>query len=103
VPEWVKLVEKVAEYLALVRTLSRYSAVADFRRATALSFELAMLLPAEVYRELSQAVSDPSEELNELTVLMSVRRHALGSRGGVSADVIAHHAPYAGKMPDSQG
>jgi hypothetical protein len=91
--------ERVAEYLALARRLKEESPESDYERADQLSWELAMWLPAEVYRQTTRAIATPSESENALTVIIAVRKVLLGNRAGqLVADDIAHHAPGIGKQ-----
>lgn len=90
----------VAEYLALGRSLRDDSPAADFRRANQMSWELAMWLPEDVYREMTLALVNPAPTRNELTTVLSVRQMLLGERAGtLCADDIAHHAPGIGAGP----
>ncbi len=88
----------VAEYLSLARSLKETSPEGDYRRANQMSWELAMWLPPEVYRQMTTAIRSPSHSVNELTVVIAVRRVLLEERAGdLNSDEIAHHAPGIGK------
>lgn len=90
----------VAEYLALGRSLRDDSPAAEFRCANQMSWELAMWLPEDVYREMTLALVNPAPTRNELTTVLSVRRLLLGEKAGsLCADDIAHHAPGIGVGP----
>lgn len=93
---------RVAEYLALARNLKEDSPDPDFRKANQLSWELAMWLPEDIYREMVRAIATPKDNLNELTTVISVRKLLLIERAGnLAAGDIAHHAPGIGKKPTS--
>ena len=89
---------RVAEYLALARRLKEDSPESDYERANQLSWGLAMWLPDEIYKQMTNAIVRPNREVNELTVAISVRRLLLGEKAGrLGVDDIAHHAPGIGK------
>lgn len=89
---------RVSEYLALARRLKEESAEADYERANQLSWELAMWLPSDIYKSMVKAISSPSEDTNELTVIIDVRELLLKDKAGdLKADDISHHAPGIGK------
>lgn len=89
---------KVAEYLALTRRLKESSPGYDYERANQLSWELAMWLPAEIYKQMTFSIARSDKDVNELTVTISVRNLLLGDRAGnLVPDDIAHHAPGIGK------
>ena len=94
---------RVAEYLALARRLRESSPGADYERANQLSWELAMWLPDEVYRQMTRAIVNPNETVNELTVTIAVRKLLLADKAGdLDADEIAHHAPGIGRVARSE-
>ncbi|MBC7357074.1 MAG: hypothetical protein H5U10_00905 [Desulfacinum sp.] len=89
---------RVAEYLALARRLRESSPESDYERANQLSWELAMWLPDEIYKQMTLAIVKPNKDVNELTVTISVRKLLLGEKAGnLTPDDIAHHAPGIGK------
>ena len=89
---------RVAEYLALARRLKETSSESDYEHANQLSWELAMWLPEDIYKEATMAIARPNEGTNELTATISVRRLLLGKgAGNLTADDIALHAPGIGK------
>lgn len=89
---------RVAEYLALARRLKESSPTCDYEHANQLSWELAMWLPENIYKEMTQAIVRPNQNVNELTVAISVRKLLLGEKAGnLTQDDIAHHAPGVGK------
>ncbi|WP_243974113.1 hypothetical protein [Vibrio natriegens] len=90
---------KVAEYLAFVNQLSETDDKSEFIRANQLSWELAMWLPDEIYREVTNAIINRSETCNELTAVMAVRNLLLEKQAGsLNQDQIAVHAPGIGKI-----
>jgi hypothetical protein len=89
---------RVAEYLALARSLKVDSTESEYRKANQMSWELAMWLPEEVYKEMVNAIAKPNKDANELTTVISVRSLLLQDKaGGLKADDIAHHAPGIGQ------
>jgi hypothetical protein len=89
---------KVAEYMSLARNLKKDSSEEDYRKANTLSWELAMWLPDDVYKSMGNALSNPDDSNNPLSVVIAVRKVLLDSKAGdlTSNDVI-HHAPEIGK------
>ena len=91
---------RVAEYLALARSLKEDSPDSDYRRANQLSWELAMWLPEDIYKKMAGAITSPNENTNELTTVVSVRSLLLKEKAGnLTSENIAHHAPGIGKKP----
>ncbi len=89
---------KVAEYLALARQLSDKSTEEDYIKANQLSWELAMWLPEDIYKETVQAIKNPDKDINELTAVIAVRKLLLKENAGLlNQDDIAHHAIGIGK------
>ena len=89
---------RVAEYLALARRLRESSPESDYERANQLSWELAMWLPEEIYKQMTHAIVRPDQGVNELSVTISVRKLLLGEKAGnLGPDDIAHHVPGIGK------
>jgi hypothetical protein len=92
-----------AEYIALARNLQNTSSEADYRRANQLAWELALWLPAQLYRDLSSALGNPqSAENNILAVLVKIRKLLLTDSGNLTADDIIHHAPNIGAFRSLQ-
>ncbi|MBW8009911.1 MAG: hypothetical protein FVQ83_01540 [Chloroflexi bacterium] len=86
--------ERVAEYMAIARDLSDQSSPVDYCKTNQLAWELAMWLPEEVYRSLGQALKNPDDETNILSVVVAIRKTLLGeSSGNLSQEDIIHHAP----------
>lgn len=90
----VKIPFLVAEYLALATVLTSQSSPEEYRRANELSWILAMLLPAKIYKHIVLSISSPNEKNNRLTAVIAVREHLGGT--DLTADDIAFHAPGAG-------
>ncbi len=89
---------RVAEYLALARNLKEDSPDTDYRKANQLSWELAMWLPEDIYKEMVRSITIPNENTNELSTVVSVRKLLLQKEAGnLSSENIAHHAPGIGK------
>lgn len=89
---------KVAEYMASARVLHVNDPPERYQRMNQLSWELALWLPADLYRKLATAMTRPDDKTNELAVLVEVRAHLLGTgSGNLSSDDIIFHAPGAGK------
>ena len=89
---------RFAEYLALARNLKEDSPDTDYRKANQLSWELAMWLPEDIYKEMASSIATPNEKTNELSTVVSVRKLLLQKEAGnLTPDNIAHHAPGIGK------
>ena len=89
---------RVAEYLALARSLKEDSPASDYRTANQLSWELAMWLPDDIYKETTSAIVSPNANRNELTAVLAVRALLLKEKAGhLTSENIAHHAPGIGK------
>ena len=90
--------ERVAEYMSLARMLKDGSSEGEYLKANRLSWELAMWLPADVYRSMGKAISKPNSEHNPLSVVISVRKELLGNAAGdLTQEDIIHHSPGIGK------
>ena len=89
---------RVAEYLALARRLKESSSESDYERANQLSWELALWLPEKIYKEMTCAIAKPNQDINELSVAISVRKLLLGDKAeNLKPDDIAHHGPGVGE------
>jgi len=89
---------RVAEYLALARNLKEESSDLDYRKANQLSWELAMWLPENIYKEMVRAIASPDKKTNALSTVLSVRELLLQEKSGnLTTEDIAHHAPRCGK------
>jgi hypothetical protein len=92
----------VAEYLALARSLTEQSTVEDYRNANRLSWELAMWLPEDIYKEMTKSIVKPTIDTNELTTVLQVRKLLLqANAGNLNSEEIAHHAPGIRKNSNS--
>lgn len=92
---------RVAEYLALARNLKEDSPDTDYRKANQLSWELAMWLPEDIYKEMVSSIVSPNEKTNELTTVVPVRKLLLQKEAGnLTSENIAHHAPGIGKVSE---
>ena len=81
---------KVAEYMVLANNLKTPE---DCQKATQLSWELAMWLPDEIYKEMTSSIASPTNETNVLTTVISVRKLLIGDKAGsLTSENIAHHA-----------
>jgi len=86
--------ERVAEYVSLARSLRTNSSEEEYRNANRLSWELAMWLPEDIYIQVAQSIANPSPILNELTVVIAVRKLLLKENAGnLTENQVAHHAP----------
>jgi hypothetical protein len=91
---------KVAEYMALKLTLTDESSAEDYAKANRLSWELAMWLPSDVYKELTQAMFKPTQQVNALTVTIAVRKLLLGKTAGdLNQEQILMHGRGIGEKP----
>lgn len=89
---------RVAEYLAHARNLKEDSPEADYLKANQLSWELAIWLPEDIYKEMVNAITAPNAKTNELSTVVSVRKLLLQEKAGnLVPENIAHHAPGIGK------
>jgi hypothetical protein len=57
--------------MALARRLKESSPESDFERANQLSWELAMWLPDNIYKQMTTAISKPNQDVNELSQAVS--------------------------------
>lgn len=88
---------RVAEYMALARTLTADSQAEDYRAANRLAWELAMWLPSDVYRSLTLAMTASGTDWNPLSVTIAVRHLLLGNAAGdLTPDDVLHHSPGVG-------
>lgn len=90
--------ERVAEYLAMARSLEYDDSKEAYNKANQLSWELAMWLPEDIYRKVGKAITGPNQKINPQSVVVDVRNYLLeGSAGGLTQDDIVSHAPGAGR------
>lgn len=98
--EKLDLVEKVAQYLVLAGALDKNAPLEDYERANELSLELAMLLPAPLYRSIVEAAAHPGDRLNPAAVARMVRQALFDVPEDEPAVQVAFHAPgLADKVP----
>lgn len=98
--EKLDLAEKVAQYLVLAASLDKTSPPEDYERANELSLELAMLLPAAIYRGMVEAVAHPSGKMNPAAVAIMMRTELIfPDQGNLQAEHVAYHAPGAVERP----
>lgn len=89
---------KVAEYMSIARDLKEADSPEEYRRINRLAWELAMWLPEDVYKAMTQAIAKPDGNVNPLSVVINVRRLLLGTASGkLTQDDIIHHAPGIGE------
>lgn len=91
--------EKVAEYMALLKTPKKTLSEEDYRKANQLSWELAMWLPSDIYKSMAKSMTKPDAEVNPLAIVISVRKELLGNTAGnlTQNDIIVHGAGIGGK------
>ena len=68
---------KIAEYIALARSLSDNSSKEDFAKVNALVFELQLWLPKETFEKLGYAIKYPEKDNNVHTILNDIRKELL--------------------------
>ena len=83
--EKLDIAAMVAQYLVVAGTLDKGSAIEEFDHANELSLELAMLLPASIYRAMVEAATHPDGKVNPGVVAVMMREQLL------AADVPALH------------
>jgi hypothetical protein len=101
--EKLDIVEKVSQYLILAPTLDKTSPHEDYDRANELSLELAMLLPAGIYRSMVEAAAHPSAKVNAASVAIMMRTELLATeKGDLEAIQVAVHAPGSPDRPKAK-
>ena len=101
--EKLDLTEKVARYLVIAGTLDKNSAPDDYDLANELSLELAMVLPAAIYRAMVEAAAHPDGKVNPATVVVMMRREMLApSDDELQAEQVAFHTPGVATKPRSK-
>ena len=89
---------RVAEYLVSARSLAKGSPVSDYKHANKMSWELAMWLPEDIYRDMVMSVIKPNDDVNALTTVIAIRKLLLNEKAGnLKWEDIAYHAPGIGK------
>ncbi len=99
---WLIQAEKIGEYLALARTLKEDDSKENYRRVSALSYELALWMPDYLYKAIGQAVAHPNDNCNISTVIIDIRRWLLETNSDeLEPRHIIYHAPGIGKKNES--
>jgi len=89
--------EKVAEYMALQTNLKESSPQNEYDRVNKLGWELAMWLPADLYRKVAQSATRPSLK-DRFETVIEVRKLLLGDKAGdLTWNDMMFHAPGIGK------
>jgi hypothetical protein len=92
---------KAAEYLSLAWKLDATDSKEVYQRTNQLSWELALLLPANDYREMVQGLAHPTTEANFMETLVRIRKLLLSDPGNLTAENIAWHWPEAARSSNS--
>jgi hypothetical protein len=89
---------KVAQYMDLARNLRPESALEKYHEANRLAWELAIWLPADVYKRMAESIVNPNQQNNPLEVIIAVRQLLLREQAGnLAAANVIHHAPGIGR------
>jgi len=84
--------------MVLARSLHESSPPEKYEKANRLAWELALWLPADIYKAMGKALTKPDSKTNPLSVVVSVRNALLGNAdGNLTQDDILSHAPGIGK------
>lgn len=101
--EKLDLTEKVARYLVIAGTLDKNSAPDDYDLANELSLELAMVLPAAIYRAMVEAAAHPDGKVNPASVAVMMRREMLSlAEADLQPEQVAFHTPGVATKPRSK-
>jgi hypothetical protein len=101
--EKLDITEKVARYLVIAGTLDKNSAADDYDLANELSLELAMVLPAAIYRAMVEAATHPDGKINPGTVAVMMRNELLPSTDTeLHPEQVAFHTPGVTTKPRSK-
>jgi CO/xanthine dehydrogenase Mo-binding subunit len=101
--EKLDITEKVARYLVVAGTLDKNSAADDYDLANELSLELAMVLPATIYRAMVEAAAHPDGRLNPGTVAVMMRKELLTDTDTeLQPEQVAFHTPGVATKPRSK-
>jgi hypothetical protein len=101
--EKLDLTEKVARYLVIAGTLDKNATPDDYDLANELSLELAMVLPATIYRAMVEAAAHPDGKVNPATVAVMMRREMLAlSEADLQPEQVAFHTPGVATKPRSR-
>ena len=88
---------QIAEYLSIARSLDGKNLPETYRKANELSWQLALWLPAETYRELLKHLTSQAG-LQDYSILISVRKSLLGEKAGdLAPGEVILHAPGIAK------
>jgi hypothetical protein len=88
----------IAEYVSMwyvsgqINDVNSMEKIEFYQRINKISFELALFLPAEIYRELGPALVKQPDAKTAGDILIDVRRHLLVP-GDLTADNIIYHWP----------
>lgn len=97
--EKLDLASMVSQYLVIASTLDKGSPPEDYDQANELSLELAMLLPASVYRAMTEAAANPDGKINPAVVALLMRREfgvtSADAADELQTEQVAFHAPGA--------
>ena len=97
------LAAMVAQYMVVASTLDKTSALEDYDQANELSLELAMLLPAPIYRAMVQAAAQPDAKVNQASVALMLRKELFAPlESDLQPEHIAFHMPDATPRPRSK-
>ena len=91
------IIEKTAEYLATARTLAHNSPTASYLRANCLAMELALILPAHLYRSVILSIPAPNEAHYAWDALLEVRGYLHGGVVDLTRSDAVYYAPGAGQ------
>jgi hypothetical protein len=101
--EKLDITEKVARYLVIAGTLDKNSAADDYDLANELSLELAMVLPAAIYRAMVEAAAHPDGRINPGTVAVMMRKELLTDADAeLQPEQVAFHTPGVATKPRSK-
>ena len=98
----------VAEYVAMwyasgqVADVGSMEKLEFYRRLNQLSFELALYLPADIYKELGPALAKMPSGKTAGDMLVEVRRRLLTEPGDLTADNIIYHWPGLKAAPEQR-
>jgi len=87
----------VAEYFSLAWQLHQDDDKQSYQNVNRLAWQLAIYLPADVYRHVALAVAKPSEEVNIATAIIEVRKMLREEKcATLTEDDILSHFPDVG-------
>jgi hypothetical protein len=94
--------EKVAEYMALQINLKENSSQNEYDRVNQLGWELAMWLPADIYKKVVKAATSPTPK-ERFEAVIEVRKLLLGDNAGdLTWNDVMFHAPGIGRNKKQQ-